>query len=95
MIIKELSIVFGTAAQNNYLDHLFIDWSKEEFIEGGYSYPTLLESNNNFREVLSKSINDKLFFAGEALSKNNYSSIGGALESSQTAINQIMNVFCK
>jgi len=73
-------------------DHVLIDWSKEEFIEGAYSYPTMEETNNNHREILTKNINGKVFFAGEAINPENHSTIGAALQSALRVANEIVKL---
>jgi len=92
MLIEDLTRLFGDTVEKSYMDHMIYDWSKEEFIEGAYTYPTMSEGGDNSREIIGKSIGGKIYFAGEALSKNNYSSIGGALESSMVVVQEITSM---
>ena len=46
----------------------------------------------NAREIAAKSINNKLFFAGEAMNVNgNHQTVHGALESSKIAIEKMFS----
>jgi len=76
---------------------LFIieDWSKEEFIKGGYSYP-LVNATNDDRKNIGVSINDKLFFAGEATDVNgDAGTINGALASAERVAEEVVKSITK
>jgi monoamine oxidase len=92
LFIKELAVVFGDVVEKSFVDLYVMDWGKEEFIEGAYSYPTMKEGSKNCREVLGKSVHNKLFIIGEAVNVNNFSSIGAALQTAQMALDEIKNV---
>ena len=58
-----------------------MDWAKEPFINGAYSYP-VNEGGIVYRKELASSLNDKVFFAGEATNYNGHSgTVHGAIES--------------
>jgi monoamine oxidase len=66
------------------------DWTKEEYIRGGYSYPLITTSATD-RETLSKPIKDKIFFAGEATdSSGDAGTINGALASAERAAREVI-----
>ncbi|MDX1960722.1 MAG: NAD(P)/FAD-dependent oxidoreductase [Leptospiraceae bacterium] len=83
--ISELDKIFGGKNASKNLEDSFVqDWSKEEFIGGTYSYPSLDEENS--REKLAVPIEGKIFFAGEAIAGIHYGTIQGALESAVLAV---------
>lgn len=92
-LIAELDAMFdGNASTNNELN-AFIkkDWSADENIRGGYSYP-LPGGSNNDRIVFSAPVQDKLYFAGEAANVNgNYGTVHGALESAAKTAQEIID----
>ena len=66
------------------------DWTKEEYIKGGYSYP-LVGTSATDRENLSKPINGKVFFAGEATDvSGDAGTINGALASGERAAREVI-----
>ena len=67
------------------------DWTKEEYIKGGYSYP-LISTSATDRENLSKPIKDKIFFAGEATDSNgDAGTINGALASAERVTREVID----
>ena len=66
LLLGELDNLFGNqAATKNFLDSHTINWSNEPFIGGYVTYPN---SSSYFADktALAKSVQNKLFFAGEA-----------------------------
>lgn len=80
-LLDELDLILGgTTASDAYLEGFVQDWSKEEFIGGAYSYPTV--GMGDARAVAAATIDNKLFFAGEAMNLNGHNStVHGAIES--------------
>jgi hypothetical protein len=77
------------AASNLISESFIMDWKKEQYIQGCYSYPSLNE--NNSRDILKKSIKEKLYFAGEATNVNgHFGSIHGAMETGKEAVSEII-----
>jgi len=65
-VLGELDAMFEGAASRTYIKHLTQDWSKEPFIRGSY---LIIDDNDGYLpETLAQSIDDKVFFAGEAYS---------------------------
>ena len=64
-ILNELSQVSGKNSRELLLDCVFQDWTKEPYIEGTYSFAQVGEGNA--RKVASESVNEVLFFIGEAM----------------------------
>jgi hypothetical protein len=81
----------------HYNEILFIieDWSKEDFIKGGYSYP-LVNATNDDHKNIGVPINDKLFFAGEATDVNgDAGTINGALASAERVAAEVVKSITK
>ena len=73
-------------------DYIFIiqDWSKMDYIQGGFSYP-LPGATNNDRKAIGKPANDKLFFAGEATDITGQAGmVNGALASAERAAQEVI-----
>lgn len=74
------------------LKNIFIrqDWSKEDYILGGYSYP-LPGAKNDDRKAISQPVVDKLFFAGEATDITGQAGmLNGALASAERAALEVI-----
>jgi monoamine oxidase len=97
-ILEELDVVFdGKATANIRKDNEgnnaseYFDWTLEPFIQGGVSYlkpgGTLAD-----RTVLAESVNDFLFFAGEACdATGDAGTISGALRSGERAALELVD----
>jgi monoamine oxidase len=90
IIINELVEFFGSPLpQQNLVSSYIMDWSKEPFIEGAYSYASV--GSHAMRKVLAEPINKKIFFAGEAVNtKGNIGTVHGAIESAIDAVNTMV-----
>lgn len=97
-ILNELDTIYdGQATQfvrrdlnTNQVLSIIQDWGKEEYIQGGISYP-LVGATQADRESLTQVIGDKLFFAGEATDiSGNSGTINGALASAERVAEQVV-----
>ena len=78
------------AASLYYLKSDFIDWTKEEYIQGGFSYSK--PNSAGARKTLASPINNKIFFAGEAThTLERYGTVQGAIESAYKASYDLLN----
>lgn len=88
--LHELDEFFGDRkATENFVDSYIIDWSKEPYIKGAYSYPSF--NSEPERISLAEPIDDKIFFAGEAT--NAWGHLGtahGALETGYRAVKELI-----
>ncbi len=66
-----------------------VNWMKDPFSCGAYSYNML--NSANARELLSKPVEDTLYFAGEAYTTNSYATVDAALQSAQITANKILS----
>ena len=74
--------------KNIYILH---DWTKTEYIKGGYSYP-LAGANNADRNAIGLPVNGKLFFAGEATDVSGQAGmVNGALASAERAAQNVID----
>ena len=88
--LHELDQVFGDRkATANFEDSYIIDWGKEPFIKGAYSYPSLHSEPE--RISLAEPIDDKVFFAGEATNAWGHPGTAhGALETGYRAVKELI-----
>jgi len=97
--LEELDSIYnGQATLNirrniddNSILSVIMDWSKADFIQGGSSY---LKSGGTSedRSILAASVNQKLFFAGEATDINgDAGTVSGALRSAERASTEVLN----
>jgi len=74
----------------NPVIYIVKDWSKEEYIGGGQSYP-MPGGTNADREALAEPIDDKVFFAGEAANVvGEFGTISGAIKAGETAAEKVV-----
>ena len=94
VILDELDALFEGAASALYMDHYIVDWFKEPYIKGAYSYPSpnsYASITNSERMVLAEPVDCKLFFAGEATSHHHPATVHGALESGARVALEVMD----
>lgn len=88
IILSELDALFGDATLN-YLTHHIQDWGEEDFIHGAYSYSK--PGTGNAREKIAKSLDSKVYFAGEAThTDGHFATVHGAMETALRAVNEIL-----
>jgi monoamine oxidase len=92
LIISELDTIFGNKLPSSSLEKSYImDWSKEPFIKGAYSYDTV--GIGESRKILATSLDGMVFFAGEATCTNgHHASIHGAMESAKIAVDEFLGM---
>lgn len=88
-ILSELDVVFGNSiATNSYEKHLVQNWNEQPYANGAY-----ITSHENWRRVrtLGESVNNKLYFAGDAYTDGeDWSSVHAAARSAKVAIEEIV-----
>ncbi len=88
-LLEELDLMYNGKATLNYVDGLVKDWSKEPYIKGAYSYSTV--GIGNARSLAAQSINNQLYFAGEAMNLNgHHQTVQGALETGYQQVIQLL-----
>lgn len=90
-VLDELDSFYGNnLASTNFVDAVIMDWSKEPFIKGSYSYP-MVGGGIVKRKALAKKIGDNVFFAGEATHTEGHSAtVHGAIETALRAVNELI-----
>jgi len=89
-MLNELDIVFnGNIASSSYIKHTFQNWNAEPYANGAYLF-----DHENFNRVatLGQSVNNKLFFAGEAYTTgNDWGSVHTAARSARRAVEDLIS----
>ncbi len=101
-ILADLDVLYagqGTlfVRKDKALNKIFIkqDWTKTDYILGGYSYP-LPGATNADRKAIGQPVNNKLFFAGEATDVSGQAGmVNGALASAERASTEVVNSILK
>jgi len=90
-LVIELDSIFGNkVASENLIDSFVMDWKKEKFIEGAYSFDSL--KSEGMREILAKPIGKRIFFGGEATNFNGHAAtLHGAMETAERCSQEIKN----
>lgn len=88
-ILRELDEIFDGQASQNYVQHVIQNWSAEPYIRG--SYPDeFLGNQEAIVKAIKTPIDDKIYFAGEALSIDNQSTVHGASETAYVVMRDIL-----
>lgn len=87
--LQELDEAFNGQASRFLTESFVMDWSKENFIKGAWSYPKA--DAGNARNVLAAPIDDRIFFAGEAThTMGHYGTVHGAMETGYRAAFEVL-----
>ena len=92
--LQSLSNAFNISSdtlQSNLKAYAVANWSKENYINGGYSFNTIASADA--KKVLQQPIADTLFFAGEALFEGTPGgTVEAAIASARHTIGQVLQV---
>ncbi|MCC6370929.1 MAG: FAD-dependent oxidoreductase [Bacteroidia bacterium] len=89
-LIKELDSIYSGQASAAFMASSVHDYTNKPFIKGAYGYSTV--GMGNAREVAAQSVNDKLFFAGEAMNvSGHHQTVHGAVESGYKAVLDVLS----
>lgn len=87
-MLNELDAVFNGAATQNYVDHIVQNWNDEPFIGAAYLADN---ASSNISSVLSTSINNKVYFAGDAYTQeDDWSAVHNAARSARDAVRELL-----
>lgn len=75
-------------ASTHFVKGYMADWSKDPFILGGYSYPSV--GATGCRETLAEQVSGRLFFAGEATHHGVNPCLQAAIDSGHRAANEAL-----
>lgn len=86
--LAELDAMFEGRASATYVKHVIQNWSAEPYVQGSYNF---FENNSNQHERnLRTPIDNKLFFAGEAVSELSSATVHGAGDSGFVGVRQML-----
>lgn len=87
-LLNELELMYPGKALATFQNGIVFDWTKHPYVEGAYSFSTV--NMGEARETLAESVENKLFFAGEAANTNgHHQTVFGAVE---TAYRELLNI---
>lgn len=88
-ILNELDQVFNGAATTNYIKHIVQNWNEEPHIRAAYLADV---APSSISTVLAETLNDKLYFAGDAYTKfDDWGSVHVAARSAREAVQEILS----
>jgi len=88
-LLAELDDAFDGAASRHFVDGVVQNWSAEPFVGGAYSY----DWDGDFTRIinqLGKPIDQQLYWAGEAMSHDDTSTVHGAMQAAYEAVVDLM-----
>ena len=88
--VAELSGILGSDFGKRLKPIHIHHWAADPFARGAYSYA--VPGKADCRAILAAPVDDRLFFAGEACSKHDYSTAHGAFLTGVAAAEQVMKV---
>lgn len=86
-VMQTLKVIYGSNIPNP-TQYKISRWGDDKFSYGSYSHIPVGANGKDY-DLLAKSVNDKLFFAGEATSRQNPATVPGAYLSGLRAAKQI------
>lgn len=89
-LLQELDSMYGGQATATFISSIVFDYTAKPFIKGAYGYSTV--GMNDARKIAAETIDEKLYFAGEAMNTNgHHQTVHGAVESGYTAVINLLN----
>lgn len=87
-ILNELDAIFNGLASQTYSKHIVQNWNEEPFIRTAYLADI---ASSNISNRLSKSIDEKVYFAGEAYSQeDDWGGVHNATRSARDVVNELV-----
>lgn len=87
-LLQELDVMYAGQATANFIASHVENWTTKPYIEGAYGYSTV--GMGDVRKIAAAQVNDKLFFAGEAMNLNgHHQTVHGAVE---TGYREVINL---
>ena len=88
-LVQHLKAVFGSGIAGCLTDHVIVTtWRGDPWTLGGYSAPRPGQAHQ--REVLARPVGDRLFFAGEATTRDTFATCHGAYQTGRRAVAEIV-----
>ena len=90
LILEELDPIFSGKPSETYVKHIAQDWNEEPFIRCAYLADS--SSDNAFDEI-SRAIDEKVYFAGEAYSRDgDWGAVHNAAQSARAAVDELLAI---
>ncbi|XP_010263907.1 PREDICTED: lysine-specific histone demethylase 1 homolog 3-like [Nelumbo nucifera] len=89
MVLRKL---FGEASVPDPVASVVTNWDRDPFSRGAYSYVAVGASGEDY-DILGRSVENCLFFAGEATCKEHPDTVGGAMMSGLREAVRIIDIF--
>lgn len=87
-LLQELDLIYSGQASASFISAHVQNWTTNPFVKGAYSYSTV--GMGNARTIAAQPIENKLFFAGEAMNINgHHQTVQGAIE---TGYREVINI---
>ena len=87
-ILDELDLIYNGVPSSSYIKHIEQNWEQEPFINSAYLSDF---SATKISSVLAESIQNKIFFAGEAYTReDDWGSVHNAARSARDAVNELL-----
>jgi len=89
-LLAELDSMYAGQASANFVEGRVFNWTQHPYIRGAYSFSTI--GMGDARSEAAASLDNKLFFAGEAMNLNgHHQTVQGALETAERELANILN----
>ena len=87
-ILNELDTIFNGMATQSYVNHVVQNWDDEPYIEAAYLVDA---ASSNISTALSTSVEDKLYFAGDAYTQeDDWGAVHNATQSARDVVTEII-----
>lgn len=87
-ILNELDQVYNNVPSQTYVKHIVQNWNEEPHIGAAYLAD---DASSSITNILATSINNKVFFAGDAYTQfDNWSTVDSAAQSARDVVNAIV-----
>lgn len=89
-LLSELDTMYNGQATSSFISSHVENWTTHPFIRGAYSYSPV--GMGNARVIAAQPVENKLFFAGEAMNTNgHHQTVFGAVETGYREVHNILN----
>jgi len=89
-LLQELDQIYSGQASASFVSSYVQNWTLNPFVKGAYSYSTV--GMGNTRTIAAQPIDNKLFFAGEAMNLNgHHQTVQGAVETGYREVINVLN----
>ena len=92
-LLQELDTMYNGQATASFVKAHVENWTTHPFVRGAYSYSSV--GIGDARKIAAKQVDDKLFFAGEAMAATGYQSVQGAVETGYREVINLLNTIKK